>query len=234
MSLNSKEVSALIKVTDFPSRNEIISYFKSFLSSKTSPNDYKIINKSNQILFEIKDHNLAYQITENLNKKIMDNPLYSNTECSLSFKKLQKSSSALNISNIKKNYINFKPKIHSRNLINDNKNNFVPLHKNFSFISDYERKHWAKIRDKAGIIENDSPYMDSLFKEYIEKKKNEKKWINKKNFNVFIGKATSVNNSSYNEIKNYVGRTPSLPPLLYQFRQPQKKKWVGNGDFNLY
>ena len=76
--------------------------------------------------------------------------------------------------------------------------------------------------------------MDSLFKEYIEKKKNEKKWIDKKNFNVFIGKATSVNNSNYNEIKNYVCRTPSLPPLLYQFRQPQKKKWVGNGDFNLY
>lgn len=234
MSLNSKDISALIKVTDFPSRNEIISYFKSFLSSKTSPNDYKIINKSNQILFEIKDHNLAYQITENLNKKIMDNPLYTNTECSLSFKKMQKSSSALNISNIKKNYIKLKPKIYKRNQNNDNKMNYVPLHKNFSFISDYEKKHWSKIKDKAGIIENDSPYMDILTKEYIEKKNNEKKWIDRKNFNVFIGKATSVNNSSYNEIKNYVGRTPSLPPLLYQFRQPQKKKWVGKGDFQLY
>lgn len=233
MSLNSKETSALIKVTDFPSRNEIISYFKSFLSAKTSPNDYKIINKSNQILFEVKDHNLAYQITENLNQKIMDNPLYINTECSLSFQKLQKSSSAVNISNIKKNYLNIKPKQYNMNN-NDNKINYAPLHKNFSFISDYERIHWAKIKDRAGVIKNDSPYMDSQTKEYIEMKKNEKKWIDKRNFNVFIGKATSVNNSSYNEIKNYVIRTPSLPPLLYQFRQPQKKKWVGNGDFHLY
>ena len=76
--------------------------------------------------------------------------------------------------------------------------------------------------------------MDSLTREYIEKKNNEKKWIDKKNFNVFVGKASSVNNSNSNEIKNYVGRTPSLPPVLYQFRRPQKNKWVGNCDFHLY
>ena len=87
---------------------------------------------------------------------------------------------------------------------------------------------------KTGIIENDSPYMDKQSKEYIEKKKNEKKWINKKNFNIFIGKASSVDISNSNEIKNYVGRTPSLPPVLYQFRKKKKNKWIGNGDFHLY
>ena len=44
--------------------------------------------------------------------------------------------------------------------------------------------------------------MDSLTREYLEKKNNEKKWIDKKNFNVFVGKASSVNNSNSNEIKN--------------------------------
>ena len=59
-----------------------------------------------------------------------------------------------------------------------------------------------------------------MTKEYIEKKIIKKKWIDKKNFNVFVGKASSVNNSNTNVIKNYVGRTPSLPPVLYQFRKP--------------
>ena len=233
MNLNSKKISAIIKITDFPSRNEIISFFKSFIPQKTPPLDYSIINKSNQILFIVKDHNFAYNFTEAFNKKIIDNPLYSNTECSLSFKKMQRSSSTIN--NIKtKKYSNVKSKIFQRNRSNDKLNNYEKSYKNISYISDYEKAHWANIKDKAGIIENDSPYMDSLSKEYIEKKKNEKKWVDKKNFNIFVGKASSVNNHNNNEIKNYVGRTPSLPPVLYQFRRPQKTKWVGNGDFHLY
>lgn len=231
MNINSKNISALIKIKDFPSRNEIINYFKTFLSSKTNTDDYKIINKSNQILIIVNDHKLAYQFTEEFNKKIIDNPLYTNTECSLSFKKMQKSSSAVNVLRSKKNYSNIKSKLYGG--IN-NSNYKVPLHKNFSVISDFEKNHWAHIKDKANYIENDSPYMDSLTKEYIEKKINQKKWINKKNFNIYVGKATSLNNSNINEIKNYVRRTPSLPPLLYQFRKPQKSKWVGDGDFHLY
>ena len=39
---------------------------------------------------------------------------------------------------------------------------------------------------------------------------------------------------TYSDIKNYVMQTPSLPPLLYQFRQRQKNKWVGKADFQLY
>jgi hypothetical protein len=234
MNLNSKKISAIIKITDFPSRNEIISFFKSFIPQKTPPLDYSIINKSNQILFIVKDHNFAYNFTETFNKKIIDNPLYSNTECSLSFKKMQRSSSTINNIRTKKNYSNVKSKIFQRNRSNDKLNNYEKSYKNISYISDYEKAHWANIKDKAGIIENDSPYMDSLSKEYIEKKKNEKKWVDKKNFNIFVGKASSVNNHNNNEIKNYVGRTPSLPPVLYQFRRPQKTKWVGNGDFHLY
>ena len=30
-----------------------------------------------------------------------------------------------------------------------------------------------------------------------------KKWIDKKNFNIFVGKASSLRNSFQNEIKNY-------------------------------
>ena len=145
---------------------------------------------------------------------------------------MQRSSSTLNNINAKNNYSYIKSKLYERN--NNKTPNNAFTYKDSSFISDYERVHWAHIKDRAGIIENDSPYMDKQSKEYIEKKKNEKKWINKKNFNIFIGKASSVDFSNSNEIKNYVGRTPSLPPVLYQFRRPQKNKWIGNGDFHLY
>ena len=61
-----------------------------------------------------------------------------------------------------------------------------------------------------------------------------KKWINKKDFNIFVGKTSSIRNSYENEIKNYVMRTPSLPPILYQFRKTQKTKWIDTKDFRLY
>ena len=108
------------------------------------------------------------------------------------------------------------------------------LNKSISVIGEYERKHWAHIRNKACIIENDSPFMDSLTREYLEKKDNEKKWVVKKNFDVFIGKASSLKSHSCNDIKNYVNVTPSLPPLLYQFRRNEKNKWIIKSGFQLY
>ena len=76
--------------------------------------------------------------------------------------------------------------------------------------------------------------MDYLTKEYLEKKDNEKKWVVKKNFDVFVGKASSVQSHNFNEIKNYVRITPSLPPVLYQFRRNERNKWVSKSDFQLY
>jgi hypothetical protein len=230
MNLKCKQITATIKIINFPSRNEVISFFTTFLPQNTSPEDYKIINKSNQILIILKDHNLAYNFTEKFNQKILEDPLYSRTECILSFQKLQRSSSNIDIRT--KNYPLIKSKLYEQKT--KKKNNYNPSRNDCSLISDYERVHWSKIRDKACYIENDSPYIDNQTKEYLEKKINEKRWVNKKNFNVFVGKASSVSYSNLNEIKNYVRKTPSLPPVLYQFRVRNKNKWIGKKDFFLY
>ena len=76
--------------------------------------------------------------------------------------------------------------------------------------------------------------MDSITKEYLEKKKNQKKWVVKKKFENIVGKASSYQNYSFHDIKNYVLRAPSLPPVSYQFREKRKNKWVGKTDFQLY
>lgn len=233
--MKSRKLISLIKITKFPSRIELIDDFNSFLSFNTPKEDYNIINKPNEILFVIKDQNLAYDFFKFVNKKITDNPLYINTECFLCFKKSKETYSTPSIIKYKKktsNYTNVKSKLYL-NKRNNIKLNHYFVNKGYSSISDYEKKHWANIKDKAGIIENDSPYVDNLSKEYREKKINEKKWVTKKNFNIFVGKATSINNSLSSEIKNYVIRTPSLPPITYKFRQEQRNKWVG-GYFKLY
>ena len=230
MNENYQKLSPVIKIKNFPSRERVLNDFKSFLSERKSREKYKIMNKSNQILLYVNSPNIAYKFAERYNNKILANPLYSNSQCSLVFKNPQNNNSLLNSSSIG-HYSYIKPKLYlAPKSLTENKG----LMRSASVISDYERRHWAHIKDKACIIENDSPYMDSLSKEYLEKKNNEKKWVNKNNFNVFVGKASSNNNNNRNEIKNYVFRTPSLPPILYQFRKPQKKKWVGKADFHLY
>ena len=229
--MNDSKLPACIKITSFPSRNEVLNFFKSFISNSNISDNYNIINKSNEITIILYDHDIAYKFTETFNKKITENPLYSNTECSLSFKKLSKSSSCPSI-DIKKYNNPTKSKILLRPKKNINKK--YSVNKSASFVGNYERIHWANIRDRACIIDNDSPYIDSQSKEYREKLINQKKWINKKNFNIFVGKASSNFNNMNREIKNYVGMTPSLPPVLYQFRRPQKKKWIVNSDFHLY
>lgn len=225
---NYEKLSPVIKIKNFPSRERVVKDFKSFLLERKSRERYKIVNKSNKILLYVNSPNIAYKFAERYNNKILANPLYSNSQCSLIFNKPKNNNSLLNSTRL---YSNIKPKLYLpvKSLTEEK-----PLIRSASVISDYERRHWANIKDKACIIENDSPYTDNISKEYIEKKNNEKKWVNKQNFNVFVGKASSINNHDKNEIKNYVFRTPSLPPILYQFRKPQKKKWVGKADFHLY
>lgn len=235
---------AIIKITDFPSRNEVIDYFKQFMTENSTKDNYQITNKSNEINFIVYQHDLAYKFTELFNKQITENPLYVRTECTLSFKKFQKSASSSNIGgggDKNYRYRKIKSRLFSKpssynniNCISNIGNSNNKINKNRSYVSDYERIHWADIKNRALVVSYDSPYMDILDKDYREKVKNKKKWVFRQGFNNFIGKASSNIIRNSNEIKNYVRLTPSLPPLLYEFRKPQKNRWVGKGDFCLY
>ena len=234
MSENIKKLIPIIKIKNFPSRESVLKDFNTFITERKSQENYQIINqnKPNKILLYINNPNAAFNFTKKYNLKILSNPNYSNSECSLTFKKPENlNDSFINLSNnnVKKKRKLFLP-LKKRKI--KEKNNY--LNKSVSSISDYERKHWANIRDRACIIDNDSPYVDKLNQEYNNKINDMKKWIDKKNFNIFVGKASSLRNSFQNEIKNYVVRTPSLPPIQYQFRKIQKTKWIDTKDFRLY
>ncbi len=233
-----KKLIPVIKIKNFPSKEGLIKDFKSYLFKNKSKVNYKISyynNSNNKMYLHLSNSSTAYDFTEDYNKKILSNPHYSKTKCSLFFiKPDSKRESSLNL--LKKNHFNkvsnlFKY-VNSRKVQYGRNSNI--LNKSCPSISTYERKHWADVREKAGIIDNDSPYIDLLDKEYNEKILGMKKWIINKDFNVHIGKASSIINSRKNEIKNYVMRTPSLPPVLHQFRDINKTKWVGKSDFQVY
>ena len=100
-----------------------------------------------------------------------------------------------------------------------------------NIINSYSHKHWENIYSKAGVITNDgSPYISEEEKYLKERIKDKIKWINKKGFFNWVGKATS--NKSY-VIKNYVSQTPSLPPILHNFRPCDKSKWIIKDDFKV-
>ena len=232
MSLEeNNKLSAIIKIVDFPSRNEVIDYFKTYMKERTVETDYNIKNRSNEILFIISDHDVAYKFVEDFNKEISNNLLYSNCDCSLTFKTLPRSSSLPKIINNRYRIIS------SNNLKSSNSKKKLlilkkPLNK-YSNINEgsYVQKHWADIKNKGGSINSIEPYVEEHTREYKERINNKKKWINKKGFNNSVGKA-SLNNSNF--IKNYVRITPSLPPLLYQFRKAEKEKWINKSGFKIY
>ena len=235
MSENLEKLMPVIKIKNFPSRQRVLKDFKSFLTEKKLQEEYKIknLNKTNKLLLFLSNSSAAYKFTEKFNEKILKNPNYHNSKCSLTFKRAEKLNNPI-INDMKNNNSINKPKLYLKPNRRKNKAENKYLSKSVSSISDYEKKHWADIRDKACIIDNDSPYIDEMDKEYTEKIKYMKKWVDKKNFDIFVGKASSIRNSYKNEIKNYVIRTPSLPPLLHQFRKTQKNKWFGKKNFILY
>ena len=223
---NIRKLAPIIRIKNYPSREKVINDFNKFLFERKLKDDYKIVDKNNQLLFYVNNPSIAYKYNERYNNKILANPLYSNSSISLINKDPNQKNPFFT-----KNYSYIKSRLLNPNIIPRTKKF---LNKSVSVISEYEKKHWAKIKDKACIIENDSPFMDSITKEYIEKKNNEKKWVVKKKFENIVGKASSHRSHNDNDIKNYVIRTPSLPPVLYKFRENEKTKWVAKSDFQLY
>ena len=227
----NQKIYAVIKIVDFPSRNEILDFFKSYMKELTVDNEYEIKNKSNEILLIIPNHEIALKFLETLNKEISNNLLYTNCNCSMSFKTLPPPSLAL--PKIKSRYkiVTSKKLYKSRSVKKLNPVKKYNTNNSCINIRSYEQKHWADIKSKAGVINSNNPYLDNHIIEYKEKMESKKKWIDQKGFNSNVGKA-SINRVNF--IKNYVRITPSLPPLLYKFRQPDKNKWINQSGFNLY
>lgn len=70
------------------------------------------------------------------------------------------------------------------------------------------------------------PYMNNEEKYQREKYLDKKNWLNKKGFISY-----AKNNSKENYIPNYVMATPSESPLLFNFRNISKNKWISPKGF---
>ena len=70
------------------------------------------------------------------------------------------------------------------------------------------------------------PYLSNEQKYQREKYLDKKNWINKQGFIIY-----SKINSKENYIPNYVGATPSESPLLFNFRNVSKNKWINPKGF---
>ena len=73
-----------------------------------------------------------------------------------------------------------------------------------------------------------SPYKSPEQIKYEEYNISKRKWITTKGFIRHITK----NSKDYQMIKNYVTQDPSQPPILHEFREINKEKWV-SGPFKL-
>ena len=240
---------AIVTIEDYPSKNDVLKILKEFLEKNKNRNtQYKTLLYSNKIIITFYSSELAFGFLKRINQEIYDNPYYAYTNCNLKFKKkinlLNKNHSTpsiINKSNYNKNnYKLYKSDFKNKSFKNNNNisKNFLSLDSYYNMstiksniINSYSHKHWENIYSKAGVITNDgSPYISEEEKYLKERIKDKIKWINKKGFFNWVGKATS--NKSY-VIKNYVSQTPSLPPILHNFRPCDKSKWIIKDDFKV-
>ena len=242
-------LQAIVTIEDYPSKNDVLKILKEFLEKNKNRNtQYKTLLYSNKIIITFYSSELAFGFLKRINQEIYDNPYYAYTNCNLKFKKkinlLNKNHSTpsiINKSNYNKNnYKLYKSDFKNKSFKNNNNisKNFLSLDSYYNMstiksniINSYSHKHWENIYSKAGVITNDgSPYISEEEKYLKERIKDKIKWINKKGFFNWVGKATS--NKSY-VIKNYVSQTPSLPPILHNFRPCDKSKWIIKDDFKV-
>ena len=94
--------------------------------------------------------------------------------------------------------------------------------------SENKNKNKSSIRLKHNNYKGEFkyPYLSNEQKYRRDKYLDKKNWINKQGFIIY-----SKVNSKENFIPNYVGATPSESPLLFNFRNVSKNKWINPKGF---
>lgn len=237
--MNAKDFNAIVMIEEFPSRPEIMKLLNEYFNNNNITPQYSCDNKANVLVISFSDSDIAYGFLKQLHNEQVNNALYKKCLCSLSFKRKgmhinhsnslhkligSRSYSTTTIDDKSSHTLSTKQSIQSNRI-----KRFGSLHKNIQS-SSYQHSHWKNIRTKAGIITTDSPYMPDNEYVKLKNRENRKKWICQSNFNLYVGKASS---NKAHVIKNYVGMTPSEPPVLYNFRTVHKKKWLNEKGFLL-
>ena len=214
--MNNKNSSAIVNIEKFPSRNEIITFINNFIINNKINSNYEIGNFSDVIKINFADKNVGYLFMKEFKKSFQNNELYKNV--------------LINITEKKSNFYNSKS---TSNIFLKSKSRLYKKYNDSNiFDNSYFHRHMLDISKKAGVIRNSSPYMSLEHREYIEKLQNKKHWVSDRDFITSVGRP--INNKKIFIIQNYVSLTPSIPPLLYKFRNENKKKWITSKGFKLY
>ena len=251
MSTNNKnknEFEAKIKISNFPSKEEIIEKINLFCNQNKAKDEeaslYDIEKEtSNMILLNFHQNTeLANYINRELKLLQIEKSNFSKMNVNLKVK-------INNPNNIKKKQekkenedkenLNLKKKnINKNDIINiDTKNNPF-LNKILSKSLNFNRKNINKCsnfeNNKLKIYESiflGGPYLNKNDLVHEENRKNKEQWLNKKGFNPYISKNTIIKNSHM--IDHILCHEPSQS-YKFNFRSVEKTKWVGKRDFMAY
>lgn len=160
-----------------------------------------------------------------MNEKKNDNPLYENLKCSLKFSNKTKKVSLY----VSKSVADIVPHNRAGILTSDKMNEIFMKRNSSNNRLNFLHNHWKNIKDRAGVISSDSPYISDFERRLKEYNYNKRRYIGGE-FNRFIDKATT---GKSHFISNYVSISPNyIPPCLYQFRSVDKRKWISERNFS--
>lgn len=206
-NIEEEEFTSKITISNFPSRSEIISIIEDFIQSNNFPSDYRTENKDNCIYVFVPGEDLAVALIKKIKEKKERNLYYEN----ISFT-LELIPNKCLIQKIK----NKKSKLSLESIDR--------LYKGTSYCQLGKQKKYKKTENNY----TPSPYRSIQDKELLERKVNKEQWVSPTNFNLFAG---SPAEKSKRDIENFVGGTPSEPPVIHKFREVNKNKWVSPTNF---
>ena len=247
---NKNEFEAKIKITNFPSKEEIIEKINLFCNENKTKDDetssYDIEKEnSNMILLNFHQNTeLANFINRELKLLQIEKSNFSNLNTNLKMK-LKNPNNIRQKQDKKEDDNKENQKIKKKN-INKNKNDIFNIDtKNNPFLNriiskslNFSKKNINKYtnpeNNKLKIYESiflGGPYLNKNDLVHEENRKNKEQWLNKKGFNAYISKNTIIKNSHM--MDNILYQEPAKYNK-FNFRSVEKDKWVGKHDFMAY
>lgn len=210
MSIQVRKVdtdfSSKITIMNFPSRSEVMATLEDFIKRNGYPNDYYTENKDNCLTIVFPIDKEALDFVKKLNEKKTRNSYYKNMVVTMELIPNQSLIQSIKQKKKQKNQLS--------------QQSIERLYKGTSPCQLNKKK-------KTYLS---TPYRSIQDKEMIERKVNKKRWVVNTDFNLFAG---SPAEASKRYIDNFVGGTPSDPPVTYNFREVHREKWVSPTNFML-
>jgi len=223
---SKEEFETAVLIKNVSDKKTVLNYGHLFLTSKGYGKQYRLQNSKTEVNFIVHNSKIAYELMKHFEEGKKEEAYLKDIEVQLTMIPEGSSSETLNNTISTNASHSSKKGKEKEKKISASFKAAMKLDEEYRNIP-YFIRHTKDLRDKAGVINMDSPYISIEEKKRLEEKESRKKDISDKKFSSIIPKSKFKKDEGLDITP--IGNTEG-----FKFRTENKDKWINKRGFQVY